>query len=422
VSAQRLSWRPGPRLRRLATVSLIGVAAALVTGEARLLLLAAPAIAALAVSGRRGRPAEVDVTAEVSAGRCFEGEDVTLAVTVTAGQPCDEIALEAELPGTAELADGNARQLAAHAAAADGRWAIRPQVWGRRALGQVRLSLASGGIWRSEVRLTTGELEVYPRGPAVRPSLVPTELHQRIGEHRAPQAGSGIEFAAIRDYQPGDRLRDINWAVSSRRGRLFVNQRAPQHAADLVLMIDGFSEIGPDGDSTIDAAVRGAAAVADAYLRAGDRVGVVVLGGLLRWLSPGTGGTQLYRIAELLFDVRNDSVVRPDLGRIPRVALPPGALVLVFSPLLDERATGAVTDLRRRGFWPVVVDVLRRDPPVTARSDVSALAVRVWRLDREVLRASLAEIGVPVVSWPADPELDATLAPLRGQLAPAGPR
>jgi len=180
-----------------------------------------------------------------------------------------------------------------------------------------------------------------------------------------------------------------------------------------VVMIDAFSEIGPPGDSTLDACVHGAAALTAAYLRIGDRVGFVALGGMLRWLSPGAGGRHFYRIIEMVFDVRHESVVTPSLDRIPRTALPPAALVVLFSPLLDERAIGAVTDLRRRGFSLIVVDVLHHEPPVMSRSPGSGLAVRLWRLDRAALRASLAGLGVPVVTWHSGGQLDAVLDPMR---------
>jgi uncharacterized protein (DUF58 family) len=142
---------------------------------------------------------------------------------------------------------------------------------------------------------------------------------------------------------------------------------------------------------------------------------------MLRWLSPGAGGTQFYRIAEMVLDVRGDSAVTPDLDRIPRTALPPGALVILFSPLLDERAVAAITDLRGRGFPVVVVDVLRHEPPAQPRSQLSALAVRVWRLDRAALRSSLAALGVPVVTWDSDDQLDSALAALRRAPVSAGP-
>ena len=114
--------------------------------------------------------------------------------------------------------------------------------------------------------------------------------------------------------------------------------------------------------------MHGAATLAAAYLRVSDRAGVVVLGGALRWLGPAHGDRQFYRIAELLLQARYDSWVTPDLDRIPRTALPPGTLVVVFSPLLDPRGLAALTDLRRRGFPLIVVDTLRDEPPASRTS------------------------------------------------------
>jgi uncharacterized protein (DUF58 family) len=412
-ASEGFRWRAAPRLRRLASVSLLGVIAAVTTGHAALLLLAAPALAALAVSQGRGGPATLSLTAATSSARCFEGEPVQLSVTLASPTVLDEVSFCLEPESTVSLIDEPQARTVVHADRAEARWALRPDAWGRRVPGTVRVRCRYGGIWQADLDLAPAALEIFPHPPPARAWLVPADLRRRIGEHAARAAGGGIEFAGIREYVPGDRLRDVNWAVSSRRSRLHTNQRAAECAADIVVMIDGFSEVGPPGDSTVDVAVRGAAAVATAYLRAGDRVGVVALGGLLRWLSPGAGTAQFYRIAEMVFDVRHESVVTPDLDRIPRTALPPGALVILFSPLLDERAVGAIADLRQRGFSPVVVDVLRHQPPLISRSQVSALALRVWRLDRAALRTSLAGLGVPVVTWDSDDGLDSALAPLR---------
>ena len=60
---------------------------------------------------------------------------------------------------------------------------------------------------------------------------MPAELLRRIGEHTGRAVGEGVEFAGIRPYQPGDPLRDVNRAVSIRRGQLHVNQRAASRAA-----------------------------------------------------------------------------------------------------------------------------------------------------------------------------------------------
>ena len=116
----------------------------------------------------------------------------------------------------------------------------------------------------------------------------------------------------------------------------------------------------------------------------------------------------------MAFGVRFPSEAIPDLDRVPKTALPPRALVVLFSPLLDRRALNAVTDLRQRGVSLVVVDVLTYEPPVERRLPVTQLAVRLWRQDRGALRASLAGLGVPVLSWDSGTGLEGAQAPLRG--------
>ena len=256
-------------------------------------------------------------------------------------------------------------------------------------------------------------LEIFPRPVRMRSRLVPAELLRRIGEHTGRAVGDGVEFAGIRPYLPGDQLRDVNRAVSIRRGQLHVNQRSAARAADLVMMIDTFGAPGLVADRALDVAVHGAAALATAYLRVSDRIGIVVLGGALRWLGPAHGDRQFYRIAEMMLEARYDSWVTPDLSRIPRTALPPGTLVVVFSPLLDPRGFTALTDLRQRGFPLIVVDTLRDEPPTRPRSPNERLALRVWRLDRSATQVTLRDLGVPVLRWDAGTELDSVLAPLR---------
>jgi len=414
MNGRVITWRPAPRLGRLAAAAVIAVGAAIVTRHAGFLLLAAPALGALAVTARRGEPAEMTVAVEASASRCFEGEEVGISVTLTSPVVLDEISFRLEVPPTVALVSPPADQIAVGEAGARGEWVVRPGRWGRRTPGVVHVRCRSGGgTWQAGIAEPCAPMEVFPHPPPAGAQLVPADLLRRIGDHAARTAGAGIEFSGIRGYLPGDRLRDMNWAVSSRRGELHVNQRSALRAADVVLVVDAFSEVGPAGDSTLDVAVRGAAALATAHLRTGDRVGVVALGGILRWLGPAAGARQFYRIAEMVFDVRHDSAVTPDLDRIPRTALPPGALVILFSPLLDERALRAVTDLRERGLAVIVVNVLRYEPPALPRSPVSGLAVRLWRLDRAALRHSLARLGVPVLDWDAGPGLDAVLSSVR---------
>lgn len=409
-------WSPAPRTRNLATAALLGLLAAVVTGRAALVLLAAPALGALALMPRRRPREELAVDAALSGARCFEGEDVTITAVVSTpgGRPLDEITIELETAPQATLASGTGTQTFLQAGAATARWVIRPGRWGRYSPGTVRVRgrAGQGGV-QAWATVPAEPLDIFPRPARMRPRLVPAELLRRIGEHTGRAVGAGVEFAGLRQYQPGDQLRDVNRAVSIRRGQLHINQRAPARAADLVVMIDAFGDTGPVADRALDLAVHGAAALATAYLRVSDRVGIVILGGVLRWLGPAPGTRQFYRIAEMMLRARHESFVTPDIGRIPRTALPPGTLVVVFSPLVDPRAFGAVTDLRQRGFPMIVVDTLRDEPPAEPRLAAAGLALRLWRLDRAATHAALADLGIPVFGWEGGTELDALLAPLR---------
>jgi uncharacterized protein (DUF58 family) len=404
-------WYPAARARLLATAALLALVAAVLTGHAALVLLGAPALGALALLPRR-RPAEPTVAVTRSGSRCFEGEEVTVTVTISAASPLDEIVMELEIAPQATLAGASPRtQTFLRTGRASAGWVIRPDRWGRYPPGTVRVTGRAGALQTSR-RIELDPLEVFPRPNRMRPRWVPAELLRRIGEHTGRAVGEGVEFAGIRPYQPGDPLRDVNRAVSIRRGQLHVNQRSAARAADLVVMIDAFGDSGPVSERTLDLAVHGAAALVTAYLRVSDRVGLVVLGGLLRWLGPAAGDRQFYRVAEMMLAARYESFVTPDVGRIPRTALPPGTLVVVFSPLLDPRGFGAIADLRQRGFPLIVVDTLRDEPPPGTRTDAQ-LALRLWRLDRAATRTRLQALGIPVLHWDSDTELDTVLAPLR---------
>ena len=406
-----MTWRPSARARSLATAALLALIAAVLTGHAALVLLAAPALGALALLPRR-RPPELDIDVTVSSSRCFEGEEVTITATARAAQPLDEVILELQPAAQVALAGASpSTQAFLRAGRASARWVIRPDRWGRPSPGTIRVVGRAGALQTSR-RIELDPVEVFPRPARMRSRLVPAELLRRIGEHTGRAVGEGVEFAGIRPYVPGDQLRDVNRAVSIRRGQLHINQRAAARAADLVVMIDAFGDSGPVSERSLDLAVHGAAALVTAYLRVSDRAGLIVLGGLLRWVGPAAGDRQFYRIAEMMLAARYDSFVTPDVGRIPRTALPPGTLVVVFSPLLDPRGFGAISDLRQRGFPLVVVDTLRDEPPPGTRAD-ARLALRLWRLDRTATRAGLRTLGIPVLGWDTGTELDSVLAPLR---------
>jgi uncharacterized protein (DUF58 family) len=403
-------WRVTERALRLSSVGVAAAAVALTTGHAWALAFAA-ICAVLVLFGFPGatRPTRAAASTEVPARRCFEGEPVTARIDLAfdglvgwidpgvAPGPGVELE-EIRLDGTAVALAFSARR------------------WGRWSLGTVDVDLHDvGGLRRRTLRVELGDVDIYPLPADGSLTPVPTRLLDRLGEHTARQAGEGFEFAGVRPYAWGDRQRRIHWPSTTRRGSVQITQFAAQRTLDAVVLLDAFGDLRDPatGSSTLDNSVRVAAGIARAYLRSHDRVGVVSTGGRLRWLQPGTGGAYFYRIVETVLEVRRDlGFHTPDLGRVPAAALPHGALVYAVTPLADDRILDVLRELVGRGNPTVVVEIPTGEPRAESGDTAENLALRLWRLDREALRFSLTERGIPVVAWSEAGGLDLTLAPL----------
>ena len=135
VINRTVRWSATPRARNLATAALLGLLAAIVTGHAALVLLAAPALGALALMPRRRPPGELAMDVAVSAARCFEGEDVTVTATVRApgGRPLDEITIELEIAQSFGLTSGAGPQTFVRADVATAQWTRPPTTSARAA-------------------------------------------------------------------------------------------------------------------------------------------------------------------------------------------------------------------------------------------------------------------------------------------------
>jgi len=253
-------------------------------------------------------------------------------------------------------------------------------------------------------------LKVYPTQEAVRSLLRPTETQVFSGNHVARQKAEGIEFADIRQFVAGDRIRHVNWRATARRGELWVNEHHAERNADVVIFLDVFAEARRGGRSTLDPALRAAASLAARYLRQRDRVGFVSFGGTLNWLLPSTGVRQLYSIVDAMLDTEIVlSYAWRDLVVIPRRTLPPQALVLALTPLLDDRAATALLDLRSRGFDLVVIEISPVELVAQRRGDAHEIALRLWRLRRDAVRGRFERAGVPVAVWDDESSLAVAL-------------
>lgn len=395
-----------PKLGAYAGLAAFGLLAALVLGRPLLVALAAPFVLVLAAGLILAEDPGLEASVSVDRERVLEGDEVVLELELYAerGLPRLDVAVripdglaveEGRNPVTIRLEPEERRTLALR---------LRARRWGGYVLGDVRLrGQDTLGLFRFELALPRSRpLRVFPREEHLRRLLRPRETQPYSGDELSRRRGDGIEFADIRPFAFGDMVARINWRATARRGELWVNDRHPERNTDVVIFLDTFTEARSGETSTLDQALRAAATLARGYSGQRDRVGLIAFGGSLRWLQPGSGEAQLYRICEALLDTQILlHYAWRDIALVPARVLPPQSLVVALSPLLDERSVGALHDLRARGYDLVVIETSPAPYVDPGRTATEQLAFRLWRLRREALRERLRQGGVAVVEWRA---------------------
>ena len=369
----------------------------------------APLLGVLCSVGWQRTVPKVHLHAEPGLQRCFEGEQTQLSVWATA-EPGD-VAVALAITGVEGMqlnvddSDPGQRQTVTVAAERWGRYPVRARV-------EV---VAPGGLLAGTATVNAADVFVFPLAPAQSTAIPKTELLDRLGTHLTRHVGPGVEYADIRPFVPGDQLRTVNWPVSARRGSLHVTQRLTDRAADVVVLIDTYPQ--PSGPATeaTQRTLRGAVQVVQSALRSGDRAGIVTLGGgRPRWLSADIGRRQFYRVLDTLLGAGDE--FETTTGTLaPRAALPPGAIVIAFSTMLDTEFALSMIDLRKRGHTVVAVDVLEGAPFAGATAHprnertYDPLFTRMWAMQRSFMYRDMGTIGVDVVSWSSTSTLDQSM-------------
>jgi uncharacterized protein (DUF58 family) len=406
-----------PKLGAYAALAGTGLLAALVLGRPELAALAAPFAVVLATGLSLAHEPRVRAWLELDRERQVEGEEVTAHLELEGQTAVPQLELLLDLPDGVESVGPNPqlRRLELDERP-ELELALRCAHWGAYLVGELLLRARDPfGLLAFEQTLDLRRpLKVYPRGEAVQKLLRPLETQAFAGTQTPRARGEGIEFSDLRPFVPGDRVRRVNWRATARRGEPWVNETHPERNADVVIFLDTFAEARHGAEGTLDLAVEAAGTLAEHYIREKDRVGLVAFGGVLNWLTVSSGVVQLYRVLDSLLDAEIFlSYAWKNLDVLPVRTLPPHALVLALTPLLDERSVRALVDLRARGFDLAVVDISPVPFVERGTGPLDDLAYRLWLLRRDALRSSYLRLGVPVVEWRKGVPLQAALEEVR---------
>ena len=165
---------------------------------------------------------------------------------------------------------------------------------------------------------------------------------------------------SIRPYAPGDAMNRIHWKATARYGEIQVKEFDLEQTADAWIILDLQRSIqtGHGDESTVEAAIRAAASIADRALQENRAVGITVNVGRTAFLAPDRGSRQHLKIMQLLAAVEADGTVPlvetliTTVGRLRR-----GMTAVVITASVDPAWVRPLAALRTRGVACVVVTV-----------------------------------------------------------------
>jgi uncharacterized protein (DUF58 family) len=392
----------------IAFLAYLLIIAGLALLRAPLLALALPLLLYLLVSLWRG-PEEVNLQVErsLTADRILIGEVVTVTLAVTnRGRGLEELLLEDLVPRGLEVVEGLPRRLVRLPAAGSLTWTY--SLRGKRGsygLNRFRATAREvfGLVTLRQMVDTSSQLFIVPpvlrlRRVAIRPRR--TKVYS--GSIPARQGGPGVEFFDVREYQAGDSPHWINWRLTARHPlTIYSNQFEQERVADVGIILDGRRRSNEFGASSIfEHSVLATAALADALLNAGNRVGMIFYGRHIVWTYPGYGKLQGERILHDLSRLEpGDSEVFSELY-LPRKLFPLHSQLVLVSPLIPGDY-GALVALRTQGYHLLVVspDPVSFELSTLGRAEDVQLAARIARLKRAVLLRRLVGAGIQTVDW-----------------------
>lgn len=421
--SQESRWRLTPAFLRAALLAVVLVAAAVAFGRADLLVLGTPFLV-VTVWTLATRPRAIpQITGTASTSSPIEGTTNAWTIRIAGDDAAEQFAayvgdrrLLRLTPRSGAVADA----LPGGRAVTTMRW--RPKRWGTRQILATRVAVFGswGGFRYGPVRLPALTVTTLPETAAFDSRRALPHPHGLIGVNRSNTRAEGMEFADIRQFQVGDRLRHIHWPVSVRTGTLHVRTSFAEQDTEVLVVLDASTDYSTDTDSdeasSLDLGVRASAGLATHFLGRGDRVGLEVVGGMQPVRVPiGMGTLHRRRVMDCLGGIERG------LGNGFRTAavrtrLRPGGVLLLISPLLSPMPLTLAAKLAQRGMTVLVIDCFPGDVPTDDPAMALAIRMRLLERDREI--HAIEQLGVPVSRWRGPGSLDPVLARLSARPGP----
>ena len=174
------------------------------------------------------------------------------------------------------------------------------------------------------------------------------------GEYRSVFKGQGMEFAEVREYQPGDEVRSIDWNVTARTGRPYVKRYIEERELTVMLAVDcsGSGYFGTARRFKQELAAEVCALLTMSAVRNNDRVGVLLFSDRVEHVVPPRKGRR-----HALRVIRDILVHEPEgrgtdisgaLEYLRGMLTSQHAIVFLLSDLLEEGLERSLKLMRQR--------------------------------------------------------------------------
>lgn len=233
------------------------------------------------------------------------------------------------------------------------------------------------------------------------------------GQYESAFKGRGMEFAEVREYQPGDDVRAIDWNVSARFGRPFVKVFHEERELTVMFLLDlsGSNLFGTRSKFKRELLAETAGMLAFLAIRTNDKVGAILFSSKVeRYIPPKKGASHVWRLIKEIFTYEPEDLttnIEAALSYLNRVTKR-HAIIFLMSDCMDTgfemalRLTARKHDLTvirisdpAEDHLPNVGLITMRDPEtgrVALINTGSKNLGKSWRVYREKQIASLSEI------------------------------
>jgi uncharacterized protein (DUF58 family) len=217
------------------------------------------------------------------------------------------------------------------------------------------------------------------------------------GQYHSVFKGQGMNFEEVREYQPGDDVRSIDWNVTARMNHPFIKKFVEERELTLMLLVDlsGSGIFGSGAQTKRELAAEIASVLAFSAIRNNDKVGLILFTEEVeKYIPPKKGRRHVLRVIReiLLFQPsKRGTHFKEALDVLNRLARRHAIVVVISDFLFEQRASSGESEGQRQGGYLLSPTLGPRSLPALRQTNRRHDVIAIQVVDR--FEMELPELG-----------------------------